>query len=98
MKKVISLFLVFCLLIFPLAACDTPNAGDDTTVNGETTTPEETTTVPPEEENPTSVSDPIELTDIKEEKGSLAKLLKGRQNPAFEDLSVSSYKAYGWMV
>ena len=39
-KRVFSIFMALILLLLPLAACDTPNAGDDTTVNDETTTPQ----------------------------------------------------------
>jgi len=58
-KRIFSIFMALILLLLPLASCDTPNAGDDTTVNDETTAPKEITTpeetTAPEEEDLSNV-------------------------------------------
>ena len=61
-KRIFSIFMALILLLLPLAACDTPNAGDDTTVNDETTTPEETTTGDAPITQPTYATESFKIT------------------------------------
>jgi len=61
-KRIFSIFMALILLLLPLAACDTPNAGDDTTVNDETTTPEEITTGGTTPSQPTYASEKFVIT------------------------------------
>ena len=61
-KRIFSIFMALILLLLPLASCDTPNAGDDTTVNDETTTPEETTTGDAPITQPTYATESFKIT------------------------------------